>query len=175
MPLQLHDHFSQFAHLIIAEAGNIAQGIGNGFERAFHKAGFGAYKAQSHCFMGNGGHGDLFGGAGNKPLVGCSRAVHDHFAQTPQAVDDSGVGAQVYRMARKSHASGLGPYHFNAAKAHARSVQIIAVLGAVGQGAGRKQAGNHLLEGGQHILAGNAEDTAVLTGKGLHAVLGNGA
>ena len=147
MALQFHDHFSQSAHLIIAEAGNIAQRIGHSFKRAFHKAGLGAHKAQPHGFAGNGGHCDLFCGAGNKPLVGGTRAVHHHFSQTPQAVDDCGVGAQVYRVARKSHARSLGPYHFNAAKAHARGVQIIAVLGAVSQGAGRKQAGNNLFKG----------------------------
>ena len=29
-----------------------------------------AHKAQAHGFVGNGGHGDLFGGARDKPLVG---------------------------------------------------------------------------------------------------------
>ena len=78
-------------------------------------------------------------------------------------------------MARKSHASGLGTHHFNAAQAHTRCVQVVAVFCAVGQSAGGKQAGNHLFKGRQKILAGHAQDAAVLARKRLHAVFGNGA
>ena len=78
-------------------------------------------------------------------------------------------------MTGKGHAGGLGPDHFQAAQAHARGFQSIAVAGPVGHGARRKEACHHFFEGRQQGLAGDAQDAAVLPGERLYAVLGDGA
>ena len=77
-------------------------------------------------------------------------------------------------MPGERHARRLGLYHLETAHAHAGGVQRVAVAGAIGQGTGREQAGQHALEGRGQALARDAEDAQVLAGKGLHPVLVHG-
>ena len=96
---QIQHHAGQGAGLVVAQAGHVAQGVGHGFQQAFHQTARRAGKAQAHFFVSYGGLDDFARGARNQPLVRRAGAVHHHFAQAPEPVDDHAVRAQVYGMA----------------------------------------------------------------------------
>ena len=173
MAFQFQRHGGQLLRLLMRQAGHVAQAFGHVLFLALHAVASGS-QHEADLLVGDGLLLDAQVGARDQPVVRGGRAVHHHLAQAPGALDHDAVGAQVHGMPGEGHAGRLGLHHLETAHAHAGGVQRIAVAGAVGQGTGREQTGQHTLEGRGQALARGAEDAQVLAGKGLHPVLVHG-